>query len=196
MTDHLLVLFVLFFSSNSLGHHLHELRKAILNFCNFIILLVYWFAGNGWYVYIEASWPRKVNDTARLISSSMPATTATKGKCLSFWYHMYGADINTLSVYVRTGAHDTMLWSKTGTRGDKWLQALVTWLHPNQMPEMSMGLLLFPVSYDIELPLYDHQTQHLATWPWPPHRIVKGSSCADHSGKLLVSYVWTSHRAT
>ena len=39
---------------------------------------------------------------------------------------MYGADINTLSVHVRTGAHDTLLWSKRGTRGDKWLQALVT----------------------------------------------------------------------
>ncbi|CAH3118157.1 unnamed protein product [Pocillopora meandrina] len=82
--------------------------------------------GNGWYVYIETSWPRKMNDTARLISSSIPGTTASKGKCLSFWYHMYGADINTLSVYVRTGAHDSMLWSKTGTRGDKWIQGRAT----------------------------------------------------------------------
>lgn len=90
------------------------------------ILLVNWFAGNGWYVYIETSWPRKMNDTARLISSSIPGTTASKGKCLSFWYHMYGADINTLSVYVRTGAHDSMLWSKTGTRGDKWIQGQAT----------------------------------------------------------------------
>ena len=84
------------------------------------------FTGNGWYIYIEASWPRKPNDMARLISASVPGTTASKGKCLSFWYHMYGADINTLSVYVRTGAHDTLLWSKKGTRGDKWLHALVT----------------------------------------------------------------------
>ena len=85
-----------------------------------------WFTGNGWYVYIEASEPRKPNDTAKLISSSVAGTTASGGKCLSFWYHMYGADINTLSVYVRTGAYDTLLWSKTGTRGDKWIQALVS----------------------------------------------------------------------
>ena len=85
------------------------------------------FTGKGWYIYIEASSPRKPNDTARLISTSIPGTTASKGKCLSFWYHMYGADINTLSVFVRTGGvHDTKLWSKQGTHADKWLHALVT----------------------------------------------------------------------
>lgn len=82
--------------------------------------------GQGFYIYIEASWPRRRNDTAKLISAQVPATTGSNGKCLSFWYHMYGADINTLGVYVRTGSHDTLLWSKRGTRGDKWIKALVT----------------------------------------------------------------------
>ena len=82
--------------------------------------------GNGYYIYIEASWPRRRNDIAKLISAQVPATTGSNGKCLSFWYHMYGADINTLSVYVRTGSHDTLLWSKSGTRGDKWIKALVS----------------------------------------------------------------------
>ena len=81
-------------------------------------------------MYIETSWPRKDNDTARLISSSVPGTTGTTGKCLSFWYHMYGADINRLSVYVRTGQsgsqHDTRLWNKAGSQGDKWIQAKMT----------------------------------------------------------------------
>lgn len=90
------------------------------------IVLFCMLLASGWYIYIEASWPRKPNNTAKLISSNVPGTTASGGKCLSFWYHMFGADINTLSVYVRTGSHDTLLWSKTGTRGDKWLQALVT----------------------------------------------------------------------
>ena len=39
---------------------------------------------------------------------------------------MYGTHISTLSVYVRSGSHDTFLWSKAGTHGDKWLQAVVT----------------------------------------------------------------------
>ena len=98
---------------------------------------------SGWYIYIEASWPRKPNDTAKLISSNVPGTTASGGKCLSFWYHMYGADINTLSVYVRTGSHDTLLWSKTGTRGDKWLQALVT-VNSRTHFQVGLDLLINP----------------------------------------------------
>ena len=39
---------------------------------------------------------------------------------------MYGADINALRVYVRRGSSDTLLWSKRGTHGDKWLQAALT----------------------------------------------------------------------
>ena len=77
-------------------------------------------------MYIESSFPRKPNDTAKLISSIVPGTTAYGGKCLSFWYHMYGAHISTLSVYLRNGSHDTLLWSKAGTHGNKWLQAAVT----------------------------------------------------------------------
>lgn len=92
--------------------------------CNFSI------SGSGYYAYIETSWPRKTNDTARLISSSVPGTTGTTGKCLTFWYHMYGADINRLSVYVRTGQpgsqHDTRLWNKAGAQGDRWIQAKAT----------------------------------------------------------------------
>ena len=81
---------------------------------------------SGWYIFIETSWPRKPNDTAKLISANVPGSSAGGGKCLSFWYHMYGAHINALRVYVRSGSKDTLLWSKTGTRGDKWLQAALT----------------------------------------------------------------------
>ena len=77
-------------------------------------------------MYIESSFPRKPNDTAKLISSIVRGTNAHSGKCLSFWYHMYGAHISTLSVYLRNGSHDTLLWSKAGTHGDKWIQAVVT----------------------------------------------------------------------
>ncbi|XP_073232940.1 MAM domain-containing glycosylphosphatidylinositol anchor protein 2-like [Porites lutea] len=83
-------------------------------------------SSSGWYIFIETSWPRKPNDTAKLISANVPGSSAGGGKCLSFWYHMYGAHINALRVYVRSGSKDTLLWSKTGTRGDKWLQATLT----------------------------------------------------------------------
>ena len=81
---------------------------------------------SGWYIFIETSFPRRPNDAAKLVSANVPGSSAGGGKCLSFWYHMYGAHINALRVYVRSGSKDTLLWSKTGTRGDKWLQAALT----------------------------------------------------------------------
>ena len=89
--------------------------------CFFCILLA-----SGWYIFIETSFPRRPNDAAKLVSANVPGSSAGGGKCLSFWYHMYGAHINALRVYVRSGSKDTLLWSKTGTRGDKWLQAALT----------------------------------------------------------------------
>ena len=54
---------------------------------------------SGHYAYIETSSPRKPNDTANLIS---PKLDQPKGVgCLIFWYHMYGADINSLAVLKR-----------------------------------------------------------------------------------------------
>lgn len=69
--------------------------------------------GQGYYVYIEASSPRVLNDTARLASAQITTTTAT---CLHFWYHMYGTHVNTLNVYIKVwntlGNH---VWTHTGT---------------------------------------------------------------------------------
>lgn len=85
------------------------------------IFLVNWFVGNGWYVYIEIFWLRKMNDIVRFISSFILGIIVSKGKCLLFWYYMYGVDINIFSVYVRIGVYDLMLWFKIGIRGDKWI---------------------------------------------------------------------------
>lgn len=54
--------------------------------------------GNGQYAYIEASTPRRANDTARLESVVLGSTPGT---CVSFYYHMYGTDIHTLTLYSR-----------------------------------------------------------------------------------------------
>lgn len=61
------------------------------------------------------------NASARLTSASIPATTATNGKCLKFWYHMYGPHVNALNVYIKIGSHiGSAVWSRSGTKGDKW----------------------------------------------------------------------------
>ena len=77
-------------------------------------------AARGWYIYIETSFPRQPNDTARIHS---PAITSNPSqfKCLSFWYHMYGSHIGQLNVYTKVGAQFLgPVWSKSGTYGNQW----------------------------------------------------------------------------
>lgn len=56
------------------------------------------FTAQGWYVFIESSSPRHLNDSARLVSATVPAN---QQYCLQFYYHMYGANINSLNVYLK-----------------------------------------------------------------------------------------------
>jgi len=72
-------------------------------------------------MYIETS-NKRYGDTARLISKRRDATQQT---CLSFWYHMYGAHINTLRVLVSNGGQNFAVWSKTGQSVNSWLQGQV-----------------------------------------------------------------------
>ena len=76
----------------------------------------------GWYLYIETSYPRVPNDTARLVSARVPSTN---GKCLQFWYHMYGDHVDNLTIYMKTSSRMTPLWQKRGTQGDRWRHGLV-----------------------------------------------------------------------
>ena len=74
----------------------------------------------GWYIYIETSWPRKQNDTARLVSPEIPSAAQM---CLQFWYHMYGSHVANLTVARWQGTTRKPLWTKTGTQGDRWRHA-------------------------------------------------------------------------
>lgn len=71
----------------------------------------------GWYIFIETSYPRKQNETARLISADVPATGQA---CFQFWYHMYGDHIENLTIYQKIGTKMTPLWRKSGTQGIRW----------------------------------------------------------------------------
>ena len=92
----------------------------------FLSTINYDFLANGYYIYLEVSNVRP-NNFARLISAQIPATSASNGKCLRFWYHMYGAHVNRLNVYVKVGSHlGSPVWTKNGTHGDRWNLAAVT----------------------------------------------------------------------
>ncbi len=84
------------------------------NFC--------FFTADGWYVYIEASSPRVKDQVARLESEVIDTPSLY---CVDFWYHMYGADIGALNVYIRpTGQNlGSPYWTRSGTLDDKWYRA-------------------------------------------------------------------------
>ena len=69
-------------------------------------------------MYIEVSGSLTAGAKARLNSPRFPSTS---GSCLQFYYHMYGATIGTLNVYVKVSSWwNTKVWSKTGNQSDSW----------------------------------------------------------------------------
>ncbi|KAK1879509.1 MAM and LDL-receptor class A domain containing protein 1 [Dissostichus eleginoides] len=88
---------------------------------------------HGYYLYVDNS-VGEWGDNSFLISEVFQP--ATRGHCLTFWYHMYGSHIGTLRVYTndRTmhsgGNEEGMLkWIETGNKRDRWKEATVTVKH-------------------------------------------------------------------
>ena len=72
----------------------------------------------GWYIYAESS-GGSADDRAPLTTTRIGQTGP---QCvLSFWYHMFGAHVGTLSVKLSflDGTQPT-IWSKTGDQGNQW----------------------------------------------------------------------------
>lgn len=73
-------------------------------------------------MYIETS-QHDANDSARLRSQTFSTSGPT---CVTFWYHMYGADVNQLNLYLGSpGQLGTKIWTKSGNQGFMWLYAEV-----------------------------------------------------------------------
>ncbi|XP_072014819.1 MAM and LDL-receptor class A domain-containing protein 2-like [Amphiura filiformis] len=75
--------------------------------------------GDGYYIYIETNAPRVPGDRARIMT---PTQNPTGGRCLSFWYHMYGPHIDRFNVYLRKSL-DALIFTKYGTQGNQWMKA-------------------------------------------------------------------------
>ena len=75
-------------------------------------------------MYIETSSPRVENDNAVLESKQYPATG---GRCLQFYYHMYGSHMGKLAVIYtqEKGTTGQVLWSKSGDQENQWRLAKV-----------------------------------------------------------------------
>ena len=79
---------------------------------------------SGYYMYIEASAPRSKGHKAWLRS---PVFTPSSGRCLQFWYHMYGFNVGKLNVLkYSNGSRSSPLYSLNGNQGNSWKIAQVT----------------------------------------------------------------------
>ena len=72
----------------------------------------------GYYMYIEASLPRTRGDNALLTSEEF-FPTSSSGRCLKFWYHMYGVNIGSLKIYYKTNSTRQILWGLSGQQSSK-----------------------------------------------------------------------------
>lgn len=79
-------------------------------------------------MYIETSSPRSRGHKAWFVSSPFKATN---GRCLQFWYHMYGATIGALNVLLlQNKTRSSPIWSLSGNQGNLWRMAQVTLKSP------------------------------------------------------------------
>ncbi|WAR02788.1 MLRP1-like protein, partial [Mya arenaria] len=80
----------------------------------------------GYYVYIETS-GRRSGQKARLISPQVDISS-TGSRCVTFWYHMYGQNVDRINMYAQYGLNlpSSPTWVKQGTQGNKWVQAQIT----------------------------------------------------------------------
>ena len=68
---------------------------------------------DGQYIYMEASYPQIANQRCRIVSEEIQGQ-----KCLQFWYHMYGMDVDTLNVYMQmNGQLGKPVWTRTRNQG-------------------------------------------------------------------------------
>ena len=69
---------------------------------------------SGHFLYLESSYPSKRGQTAKLLSPVIGAVDQSKLCHLSFFYHMYGADMGTMNIYMANeeGGYPTLLWTR------------------------------------------------------------------------------------
>ncbi|XP_075888236.1 enteropeptidase [Nelusetta ayraudi] len=75
--------------------------------------------GTGFYLVTP---PSRVPFERSFKMHSLPLTPTKTSMCLSFWYHMYGADVHLLKVQLRqtSSSNTTTVFQKEGDYGDNW----------------------------------------------------------------------------
>ena len=81
--------------------------------------------GTGYYVYFT-SHGHQAGDRAKLITPQLSSpASGDQLSCLSFWYHLYGEDLDTLNLNMIMDGVNVTLWTKFSTQGNIWKPAKV-----------------------------------------------------------------------
>ena len=81
---------------------------------------------NGQYIYLESSGTCRPSKEA-IISTNCIEVDASTGIChLSFFYHMFGPNVNVLFLEITTdGTNWVSLWNEAGNQGDEWVRQYI-----------------------------------------------------------------------
>ncbi|CAG2242743.1 unnamed protein product [Mytilus edulis] len=71
----------------------------------------------GHYIYTESRGNSSLNDESNLLSGWI---VPSPKQCMSFWYHMYGSNINKLVVFQMNRSHNIDIWNISNDQGNKW----------------------------------------------------------------------------
>ncbi|XP_035827614.1 MAM and LDL-receptor class A domain-containing protein 1-like [Aplysia californica] len=75
---------------------------------------------NGYYLYLESS-TGQFGDAARIVSGTIQPRASVE--CLTFWYHMQGSSIGSLSIYIyHITSIGSPLWTRSGSQGNVWIK--------------------------------------------------------------------------
>ncbi|CAC5399333.1 unnamed protein product [Mytilus coruscus] len=69
------------------------------------------------YAYTKSEWGSQPKEESDLFSGWIGPNPK---QCLTFWYHMYGEQINTLKVFQMDSESTIELWNKSANQGNKW----------------------------------------------------------------------------
>lgn len=110
-------------------------RVAFFVSANLIVTIFIVILYLGRYAYVGAK-PTNAQ-VARLVSPLISVSLATT-KCLIFWYNMYGPSVGSLNVYAKTSSLGSPIWSRNGTQGNQWHQAIGLEIQKNQSFSVSL----------------------------------------------------------
>nr|XP_012639993.1 apical endosomal glycoprotein isoform X3 [Microcebus murinus] len=83
--------------------------------------------GQGHFMLLDPTDPPARGYGAHLLCR--PQVPAAPVECLSFWYQLHGPQIGTLRLAMRREGEDMLLWSRSGTHGNRWQEAWATLHH-------------------------------------------------------------------